>query len=295
MLAAMLIAGLATAALVPIVMMGGSDDDDVDIDLPEDDTIDLLDGLDHETGATYDIPASASETVLNSFDPEVDRLTLNADDWATEFVVEPMEDGGITLRFDVADGTVSVVFPDLNELPVDAIDLAVQEEGDDEPSFLPLVEVFAAEDPADPLDPTDPDAPEDSNSDQPIDEILPPTDPDAPDIPPDTPIEEEVLDPVEDPEPVASLSFDGAVAGHLYPGPDGAPPEPVVVEGFEVSDYLIIELVPTAWPGPQIVSGEPSASGEDGIVSVDGIPVAMLIGVPDVPLSRITIVSGGPG
>lgn len=303
MLAALLFAGLATAALVPIVM-SGAEDDDIDIDLPGDESDDLLETSNDSDGAIYDIPAVASETVLSSFDAGTDRLTLNADDWDTEFFVEPLEEGGIALQFEVSDGLVSIHFPELDELPLSAIDIAVQAGDGGEPSSLSLVEVFAAQGDdeggvgdaqPDPQSPTDPDAPEDSDHDGPIDVVLPPIDPDALDAPPGTPVEDsEILDPVQDPEPLASLSFDGSVVGHLYPGTDGAPMEPVAVNGFEPRDILVVELDPDAWAGPQTVTGTTSEDGADGVVMVDGIAVALLVGVPTVPLSQVNVISGGP-
>ena len=294
MLLAMIIAGFAAAAIVPMVL-SGDEDDDVDA-LPEGDESDLLEDLTISEGAIYEIPSVAAETVLNSFDPDLDRITINTDSWDTEFILEELEDGGVALRFDTPEGNASVVFPDLGELPVEAIEIAVQESDETVPSFVSLADIFDDEpeeetpvtptdgdaeedggssgDEADPLAPVDPDAPEPDNPDEPIDEVLPPTDPDAPEDAPGRPLDGEVLQLADPDTPdIVQVSKD-----LLYDDTLVFADRPLEITDFQDGDVLAVELLGHHADGETAVGLSSSGDGADTLVEVGGVLVAIVSG-----------------
>ena len=297
MLAALIMAGLFTAAFAPVVMDMLSDDDDDGIDPVEPGAgkaqyLSVTEDAMSE-GAIYDIPATSASSVLTSFDAGSDRVTLHSDSWETEFVVEDLEDGGVAISFAVGDGPVSVSFPGLAELPAEAIDVMIQAPDDAAPVSMTLAEILASaeaiEDDAPPLSPVDPDAPDLPGSGTGDDIALSPVDPDAPDVADGLPVTEDVLQPVtEDDVPMALPTTQNV--SWLVPGKGGAAATPPVIEDFSAADdVLSVTLKPGFSDGPLDVTIVPSADGADGIVQVDGTPVAILRGVPDASPSQIHV------
>jgi len=294
MLAALMLAGLAAAAMVPFAFDHLFDDEDDPVEgetaqvggtsAGGEDMISMSEYPDDAApiGAQHEIAAMSGDAVLTAFDPGCDRCTLTIDTWDSEIVLADDADG-VSLSFtNAAETVVTVRFPGLSELPVDAITVCVDSVGEDGPVTFPLSEVFAdvARDDAGAgdgseegsvLSPADPDAPDDLPD--PLHDALPlgPVDPDTPDLPPADLWEGDMLAPVVDDD----APEDGSL---VWGDPETGAPKPVVIEGFDPGDLLSITLSPAAFPGPLEVTVMPAGTGDGTAVLVDGQAVAVVTG-----------------
>jgi hypothetical protein len=304
MLAALMLAGLAAVAMVPIAFDHLFDDDDsigddaaqdVDQSSPGGEMLPISEdvGVAAPAGVQHDIPAVSGEAVLAAFDPACDHCTLAIDTWDSEIVLTDSADA-VSLTFsNAADGIVTVRFPGLSEVPVDSISVCVDAPGEGGAVSFPLSDIFAEPDgidagtdpgegPGSVLSPTDPDAPDDLPD--PIDIAAPlgPIDPDAPDQPPADPWQGEGLAPVVEDDMGGSL---------IWGDPATGAPLPAVIAGFESGDLLSITLSPAAFPGPLDVTVLPAGTGGATTVLVDGQPVALVTGpaAPEAAQIRVSV------
>lgn len=291
MLFALFIAGLAAAAVAPVLLSDGADDADDDVDETSDDrgAFEPLDGLD-EDGITYDVPASVGAAVVESFEPGIDTLRINVISTEASFAEAALADGDGT-GLDVLDGdTVSqIAFPNLNTLPVDDIDVVFLGDGQEVSAVVPLTDLL------DTVLQPETDSPTVPTGEDPGDALVPETGATVPtgETPDGTPLAPTVdPDPLDGVQSFAALapesdvqSDDGVAATTdtvVYAGATGSDPVIADLENFDVaSDTVRIVYYVTDPALPALLEVAPSWDGADSIVTVNSEILAILRGAPD--------------
>ncbi|WP_108484391.1 calcium-binding protein [Oceaniglobus ichthyenteri] len=251
MLAGLLFLGVLAAVSFPDMMeltRGGGDEntngDAPDGDLPQDEEIDdqsplslpdpepTVEPSSQETaeGADLLLDPGPGQTMIDSFDPGSDSLTIAIPDEAQEFAVRDTVDGQpAMLSFETDEGAVEILFPELDSVPVNDIFLRISDE--DSPTLdvdIGLAQLMDLDSPVIlPDDPTLPDAPA-----PPVEDggpVILPDDPTLPDLPaPPTEDGGAVLLPVEDDAILSDLT---ALIDRDGGSSIGAQPEATVIDG----------------------------------------------------------------
>ncbi len=150
MLAALMLAGLAAAAMVPFAFDHFSDEEDdpvegdaamdVGASADDEDMISMSEDPDDAlpVGVQHEIAAMSGDAVLAGFDPECDQCTLTIDTWDSEIALYDDADG-VSLSFtNAAETLVTVRFPGLSEVPVDSITVCIDTADEEGPVTFPL-------------------------------------------------------------------------------------------------------------------------------------------------------------
>ena len=307
MLGAAVLIGLVTAVAAPALVLMGDDADDEDLQESEDqdvveDQVTSGDVLDFATeaaetpGAIYEVDIGDGHLTLADFQPGQDFLSLEIPSMDVEIAQVDGSDGGVGISYGEDGAFVSVLFPHLEELPLEDMEgVVVDDETGDEVSipFEALIEE---------------------------DVLLP--EPLAPVVESDSGAGEAVGDPIEPSGDGGDLG-EGEVAYAPVLGPgtedvpegadgtldvdepedqgDGEPTDHVIlantdgtlteVIGFEPGLDTLTIAVPSAefgeWETTHVL---PSENGADAIVEMNGVPIALLLGAVEANLGDVEVV-----
>lgn len=307
MLGAAVLIGLVTAVAAPALVLMGDDAEDDDLQDTEEqdiveDQVTTGDVLDFATepaeapGAIYEVDIGDGHLTLADFQPGQDFLSLEIPSMDVEIVQVDGSDGGVGISYGEDEAFVSVLFPHLEELPLEDMEgVVVDDETGDEVSipFEALIEedVLLPE----PLAPVieadmgageavgDPIGPSGNYGDSGEGEVAyaPVLGPGVEDLPDGA---DGTLDADE-----AAEQDDGEPTDHvILANTDGTLTE---VIGFEPGLDTLTIAVPSAefgeWETTHVL---PSEDGADAIVEMNGMPIALLLGAVEANLGDVEVV-----